>query len=91
MGNSTQHRKLGLVAQTKFLAHPREKVGKTEMTTTDTLGDAGTSARKGQSADAIRSKNDVGVDVCELDLVGQHVHRVEIRSASEEGSVGQNL
>lgn len=61
MSNTTEHGELREFAQPKFLAHPREEMGQTVVTSLHSFRDACATTREGQGTDAIRSKDDVRI------------------------------
>ena len=61
MSNTTEHGELGEFTQHKSLAHPREEMSQTVVTSLDAFWDAGTATCEGQGTNTIRSEDDVRI------------------------------
>lgn len=73
MGDTTEHRELGVFAKAKPFAHPREEVRQAIMSSLDALRDTRAPARERQGPHAVGTQNDIGILLGERRLLGQHV------------------
>lgn len=73
MGDPTEHRKLGILIQTKVFPHPWEEMSKTEMTSPHPFGNTCTSTGERQGSDTIWTKYDIGIDFPKMGLRFENV------------------
>jgi hypothetical protein len=73
MSDTAQHSELGRGVQAEALSHPREEVGKTEMSSLHSLGYTGTSTGERKRSDTVWSERYVGIRVTEVGMRAKNI------------------
>jgi hypothetical protein len=86
VGDTTKHRKFGLLSNVELVAHPWEEVGQAVMSTFDSLWYPGTPTRKRQCGNAIWANDYVWIGFSH-GILGQENIRIITTRTPDDGAI----
>jgi hypothetical protein len=86
VGDTTKHRKFGILSNVELVAHPWEEVGQAMMSAFDSLGYPCTPTRKRQSGNAIWAKDNVWIGLSHR-ILGQENIRIITTRTPDDGAI----